>query len=109
MKILVFAKKKKTKEGREFSIFVTRLKAKTGEEVPVSLKFREDCGSPKADECPMYIEVDKKDMNFTEKEIEYTDPDTQEVKYGTSKSVWIKDWAKSPEEYVDTSMDQFED
>ena len=104
MKATIFAKKKKTKEGRAFTAYVTRLTRKDGSEVAMSAKFREDCGQPKAEECPMIIEFDKSDANIAERT--YTREDTGED--AVAYTLWISAWKKSNEEYVDHSMDDFE-
>lgn len=105
MKATIFAKKKKTKEGRTFTAYVTRLTNKaTGSEVSMAVKFREDCGQPKPEECPMIIEFDKNKANRTERT--YTREDTGED--AVAYTLWISEWKKSNEVYVDHSLDDFE-
>lgn len=104
MIIAVFAKRRQTKEGKVFYNYLATLKKKDGTDFPVRLFFREDCGAPKADRCPMNIEVAKSDMNMTKRE--YIREDTGEV--GISFQVWVSKWSEGPE-YVDHSMDEFEE
>lgn len=104
MKATIFAKKKKTREGRTFTAYVTRLTRKDGTEVSMSAKFREDCGQPKPEECPLIIEFDKADANIAERS--YIREDTGEE--AAAYTLWISAWKKSDEEYIDHSMDDFE-
>lgn len=103
MELLIYAKKRKTKEGREFSTYLTTLKKKTGEEQTMGVRFRDECGSPSAKDCPMYINVDKSDANVSQKK--FTREDTGEP--GISYTLWISKWSKG-REYIDTSMDEFD-
>lgn len=107
MKVLVFAKKRQTKEGKQFTAYVSRLTKKDGEEITTGVKFREECGSPKAEECPCYIEIDKANANLTTKKMEITTEDG-EIKEVESKTLWVSKWKMSNEKYVDTSLDDFE-
>lgn len=107
MKVLVFAKKRQTKEGKQFTAYVSRLTKKDGEEITTGVKFREECGSPKAEECPCYIEIDKANANLTTKKMDVTTEDG-EIKEVESKTLWVSKWKMSTEKYVDTSLDDFE-
>ena len=109
MKVLVFAKKRQTKDGRNFTAYVTKMTKKDGSELTAGVKFREECGAPTADECPCYIEVNKNDANLSTRTYEVTDPDTNEVKDVTQYTLWVSKYVKSVEEYVDHSLDDFED
>ncbi len=109
MKVLVFAKKRQTKEGKAFTAYVTKMTKKDGSELTAGVKFREECGSPKADECPCYIEVDKLDANMATRTREVIDPETGEIKDITQYTLWVSKWVKSTEEYIDHSLDDFED
>ena len=106
MQLTIFAKKKTTKEGKAFFTYFTTLKKKDGTELTTEVKFRESCGSPSGDSCPMNIEVDKSDCNFTEKPVTYTTQDGEE-KDAISRKLWIANWIEG-EPYVDHSMDDFE-
>lgn len=104
MKATIFGKKKQTKEGKNFTAYVTRLTKKDGTEVSMSVKFREECGAPKLEECPIIIEFDKNAVNRVE--CPYTREDTGEE--AVAHTLWISAWKRSPEKYVDHSMDDFE-
>lgn len=115
MKIAIFAKKCKTKDGRDFYRYLSTLHRKsTDEEFTVEVKFREDCGSPKGSECPCYIEFDKHDANLSERS--YTVPEKIDEETGeiireeeerTSKRLWISKYVYAGE-YVDTSLDDID-
>ena len=102
MQITIFAKKRNTKEGKVFYTYLTKLMKKDGSETTASVKFREECGSPKSDHCPMNIIVEKTDCNFSSKAT--TDEETGEIR--TSNTLWINAWREG-DPYVDHSMDDF--
>jgi len=108
MKALVFGKKRQTKEGKTFTAYVTKLTKKDGSELTASVRFREECGAPKLEECPCYIEFDKKDANMSFKTMEVADNETGEIKTVDSNTLWIQKWNMSAEKYVDHSLDDFE-
>lgn len=108
MELTIFAKKRTSKEGKSFYTYLTKLTEKTGEEVTVQVKFREDCGQPKGEKCPCNIVCDKSDLNYTEKINKYIDEDSQTEKEATSRILWVSNWSEGSE-YVDTSMDRFAD
>lgn len=106
MKLTIFSKKRTSHDGRQFDTFLTKLTKKDGTEITTGVKFRELCGSPRYEDCPCIIEVDKSKMNFNTKEI------SQELNDGTERvfeqnTLWISEWKMSNEKYVDTSMDDF--
>ena len=107
MKVLVFGKKRQTKDGKTFTAYVSKLTKTTGEEVTVGVKFREECGAPKLEETPCYIEVEKTDANLTIKHEEITTEDG-EIREVENKTLWVSEWKMSPEKYVDHSLDDFE-
>lgn len=109
MKVLVFAKKRQTKDGRAFTAYVTKMTRKDGTDLTAGVKFREECGAPTLEECPCYIEVDKKNANLATRNREIVDEETGEVRDVVQYTLWVSDWDKSPEEYVDHSLDDFED
>ncbi len=109
MKVLVFAKKRQTKDGRNFTAYVTKMSRKDGTELTAGVKFREECGAPTLEECPCYIEVDKKNANLATRNREIVDEETGEVRDVVQYTLWVSDWDKSSEEYVDHSLDDFED
>lgn len=101
MKITVYAKRKKTKTGKEFFTYLTTLTKKDGTEEMLEVKFREECGAPK--NCPCNIVVNKEDANISKQTI--TREDNGEV-YEVKK-LWITSWS-SGEPYVDTSLDEYD-
>ena len=75
MKVLVFGKKRQTKDGKTFTAYVSKLQKRDGSEITAGVKFREDCGAPKLEETPCYIEVDKANANLDHKTVEVTTED----------------------------------
>ena len=110
MKLTIFAKKLVTKEGKTYYRYISTLKrmAENGEveEISTQVKFKEECGAPKGESCPMNIILDKKDANFRSKIETYVDKETGEEKDYLKKTLWISKWEEG-EPYVDTSMDEF--
>ncbi len=104
MKVTVFGKKKTTSEGKSFTAFVAKLNRKDGSTLTASVKFREECGQPKLEECPCNLEIEKKDANLAERT--YTREDTGED--AKSYTLWVSKWKRSEEVYVDHSLDDFE-
>lgn len=104
MELTIFAKKRQSKDGRTFYTYITNLVKKNGEVLTAQAKFREACGQPKPEECPMNIVVDKKNCNFTQKLLQ--NEETGQTIY--SNTIWVTDWKKSATPYVDHSMDDFE-
>ena len=110
MQLTVFEKTKHTKEGKPFNTYFSKLKKKDGSEITAELKFREDCGVPK--DFPVNIIVDKSNANFSEKDVTVVSKDeagNEEERVVTQRRIWIKEWNYSDDEYVDHSMDDFED
>lgn len=102
MEIAVFAKKGNTKEGKTFYRYLSTLKRKDNSEQLVAVKFREDCGQPKAEKCPMNIKFEKKDGNLSKRE--YLDEATGEVR--EAFTLWISKWSEG-KPYEDHSLDDF--
>lgn len=103
MLLTIFAKKRNTKEGKPFSTFLTTLTKKTGESIVTQVKFSTECVQINPANCPMNIEVDKKDCNYSEKEINAG----EETKI--SRTLWVKNYAVAEIPFEDRSMDMFED
>lgn len=103
MKLTLFAKKRTNKEGKHFYTYLSKLTKKDGNEITVSVKFRESCGSPKGDECPCNILVTKKDCNLSENT--YVLEDTGEI--ATSYTLWVNNWTMG-EKYEDDSLNDFD-
>lgn len=102
MKLTIFAKNMKSAEGRPFKVYLTRLTNKnTGEEISVRLHLKE--GLPQLPECPVIIQVEKKDANLAKRSIA---DDTGELH--TYYTLWVNKYSVSDEEYVDHSLDDYE-
>lgn len=104
MKTTIFAKKKTSRDGKPFIAYVAKLRRTDGTELTASVRFREECGAPNANACPMNIEFPKDKANLSTET--YTREDTGED--ATAYKLWISDWKESPEKYVDHSLDDFE-
>lgn len=104
MKVTVFGKKKTTAEGKAFTAYVAKLTRKDGTDLTASVKFREDCGQPKLEECPINIEFEKADGNLSSRS--YVREDTGEE--ALSYTLWVRKWKPSADIYVDHSLDDFE-
>ena len=109
MKVLVFAKKRQTKDGRAFTAYVSKLTKKDGTDLTAGVKFREECGAPTMEECPCYIEVDKANANLAVRDREITDEETGEIKAVTQYTLWVSAWERAAEKYVDHSLDDIAD
>ena len=101
MEITVFAKKKKTKTGKDFFTYLTTLTRKDGEEEMIEVKFREECGAPKS--FPVNLVIEKKDANISKKNI--TREDNGEM--FEKKTLWVSAWEEG-EPYEDTSLDEYD-
>lgn len=102
MKITVFAKKKTTKEGKPFFTYLSTIK-KAGEPVTVQVKFTDEAGHPKPDECPCNIEFRKEDANIATRRAT-VDHDGVPV-INEYLTLWVSAWEYSKDIYVDHSMD----
>lgn len=103
MQITVFAKKKNTKEGKIFYTYLTTLTKKDGTEEMIEVKFREDAGNPKPENCPLNVICEREDANISKKA--YKREDTGEL--AERKTLWISAWSEG-EPYIDTSLDDYE-
>lgn len=106
MLLNVFAKKRTGKDGKVFYNFLSTLTKKNGDQETVQLKFREDAGIPNASKCPMTIEVDKSKANLTKKMV--TVEKNNEEKEIEQRTLWISEYEYKGN-YVDTSLDEYED
>lgn len=98
----IFAKKKTTKEGKIFHTYLTTLKKKTGEEIIAQVKFRDICGSPDPEKCPINIVFDRAKANMSVRQ--FTREDTGDI--AEQYVMWVSEW-KEGEPYKDKSMDEF--
>lgn len=103
MEITIYSKKRKAKDGRSFYAYLSTLTRNDGTKQTVSVKFREMCGSPKPEQCPMNIKFDKRNANMSTSE--FVREDTGEV--GTSYTLWVTAWEQGAP-FVDHSLDAFD-
>lgn len=106
MLLNIFAKKRTTEEGKAFYSYLTTLTKTNGDQETVQVKFREDCGQPKGQECPRVIEVKRENANLVKKNI------TKQEEGGTEKEIesrtlWVSAW-EDKGEYVDHSLDDYD-
>lgn len=109
MELTIYARKREA-NGKKFFLYSTTLKKKDGTEERVSVKFREDCGSPDGKKCPMNIVVSHADMNLARgprlnrDTNEYVTDNNGEVVIFTT--LWITKW-KEGSKFVDHSLDDY--
>lgn len=103
MEITIYAKKRTTNEGKSFYSYLSRLTKKDGGVQTVAVKFRDECGAPKGEKCPVNIKFNKSDANMVTHEFERED--TGEI--GTGYTLWISAWENGLP-FVDHSLDDFE-
>ena len=101
MKFTIFSKKQTTKEGKTFYRFLATLTRKDGTSQTVAVKFRDECGAPKPEKCPMNIIVDRGDANLSKKEFVKPNGDTV-----LSCTLWVSRWEMG-DPYIDKSLDEF--
>lgn len=106
MKLAIFAKKRQVIEdgkARDFYTYLTTLVNKTtGEPLSVQVKFREACGAPDPQKCPMFINVEKTKMNLSWDK--YTNDEGEEMQ---AAKLWVTEWQHGGE-FVDHSLDEFD-
>lgn len=103
MEITIYAKKRTTAEGKSFFSYLSTLTRKDGTKQTVAVKFRDECGNPKPENCPMNVKFNKGDANMATRE--FVREDTGEV--GTSYTLWVSAWEPGTP-FVDHSLDDFE-
>lgn len=99
--ITIFAKQRKTTEGRAFYAYVATLPRKDGTNQTVGVKFRGD-HQPRPESCPCIINVNKTDMNLSTRDITLKNGDP-----GKSYTLWVSAWTPG-RPYVDHSLDDFD-
>lgn len=103
MKITVFASEKRTKEGKPFLVYSTRLiNTKTGEEEYTQVKFVGNPQAIKKEDCPVIISFNTVDGNLAHRK--FTDKEGVER---TTNVLWLKNYTISDEKYVDHSLDDY--
>lgn len=103
MEITIYSKKRTNRDGKAFYSYITTLTRKDGSTQTVGVKFRDECGHPKPENCPMNIRVDKENANISKST--YTREDTGET--AVSYTMWIAAW-ESGTPWVDKSLDEFD-
>ena len=101
MELTIFAKNRTSKDGKPFTAYVTKLTRKDGTTLSCSVKFREECGAPKKERCPINIIIEQKDANLADHT--YID-NAGELK--TGYTLWVAAW-KEGAVYEDHSLDDF--
>lgn len=101
MRITVFRKVAKSKDGRAFDVYVSKLRKKDGSEQYVSVKFRKEVQLPA--EFPAIIEVSKDHANLAKKSF-----DRENGEKGERYTLWIDSYIPTGEKYVDHSLEDFE-
>lgn len=102
MEITIYAAKRTSKEGKIFYNYLSRLTRKDGMEIPVRVKFREECVHPRPETCPCNIVFEQKDGNLVKSNV--TIKDTGEVK--ETYTLWLNN-CKPGSEFIDHSLDDF--
>lgn len=101
MRLEVFGKVRTNKDGKPFTTYLSRItNMKTGEIIPIQIKFRMGVELPK--DVPVVMNIDKTDCNLVK---ENWENDTGET--GVKYVLWVTK-VKSYEAYVDHSLDDFE-
>lgn len=112
MKLAIFAKKRQVQETdangkvtiRPFYTYLTSLIRKSdGEKVTVQVKFREACGAPDPNQCPLFIEVPRDKANLSWQKYNSEDGDVLEA-----AKMWVSEWEHAGA-YEDHSLDDFEE
>lgn len=101
MKITVFEKQRKAKNGNAFKVYVTNLIKKDGSKLYVTVRFKD--GVKKPTEFPVIINVPKEKANLSEREFTRSDGGT-----GVNYTLWVNGYEETGEKYVDHSLDDFE-
>ena len=100
--IAIFAKKRKSKDGRSFYSYITTLPRKDGTQQTMSVKFKTE-DKPKPEQCPMNVKFDQDFANIARQT--YIREDTGEP--AESYTLWLNEWQPG-EKYVDHSFDEFD-
>ena len=100
MKITVFAKNAHNNEGKTFTSYSGRMVNRDGEVISMGIKFKQPCQGPRKEDCPCNIEFDRSAANLQTRYDEESDR--------TYKTLWIEKYTLG-EEYIDHSLDDFDD
>lgn len=102
MEITIYAKRRTSNEGKTFYSYLSTLTRKDGTTQTVSVKFRDEAGNPKPENCPMNIKFDRGAANLATRE--FVREDTGEI--GLSYTLWVSCWEQGTP-FVDHSLDDF--
>jgi len=102
LELTIFAKKRTSNDGKTFYNYLSSLTRKDGTSQSISVRFRDECGAPKPENCPMNIVVPRNRANLSSKE--FVREDTAEVVL--AYTLWVSEWSKGSE-FVDHSLDEF--
>lgn len=106
MKVTVFKKKITPHNGKPvFYKYIGRMTTKDGDAVVTDLRFTEDCVNIPTT-FPVVLTIARGGGNMSTKHETYTDKNGEE-KTAERKTLWVKSIEDS-EEYIDTSLDDFE-
>lgn len=101
MRLEVFGKQRTNKDGKPFITYLSRItNIKTGEIIPVQIKFRTGVEAPK--ELPIVANIDKKNANLVKENWENEEGET-----GVKNIIWVSA-VTSYEDYIDHTLDDFE-
>lgn len=101
MRLEVFGKQRTNKDGKPFITYLSRItNMKTGEIIPVQIKFRTGVEVPK--ELPIVANIEKKNANLVKENWENEDGET-----GVKHVLWVSS-VTSYEDYIDHTLDDFE-
>ena len=108
MKATIFAKNRKTREGKQFTCYFGNITRKDGTAEQVTVKFRQDVEIPKT--FPCILNFNKSDANLSTgvyiREIETPGGD-EAVEEVETRTLWITGYT-SVEAFVDHSLDDYE-
>ena len=101
MRLEIFGKQRTNKDGKPFTTYLSRItNMKTGEIIPVQIKFRIGVEVPK--ELPIVANIEKKNANLVKEDWENEEGET-----GVKNIIWVSE-VKSYEKYIDHTLDDFE-
>lgn len=101
MRLELFGKQRTNKDGKPFITYLSRItNMKTGEIIPVQIKFRTGVEVPKG--LPIVANIEKKNANLVKENWENEDGET-----GVKHVLWVSK-VTSYEDYIDHTLDDFE-
>ena len=101
MQIPVFAKAVKTRDGKKYTKYITRLNTRDGSQLSAEVKFRTQ--PPRPESCPCNIQFDRSSANLATRS--YI---TQEGELREAKTLWVNEWTPGAA-YIDHSLDDIAD